>query len=212
MQAESLIFDMDGTLWNSAENVAASWTEVMRRQPDTERTVTTQELQALMGRTMDDIAARLLPELPKERQLEILDECAIYENEYLLERGGVLYEGVETTLAALQEAGHRLFIVSNCQCGYIEAFLGHYGFGRYFDGRLCWGDTHTSKGETIRTLIEQHDITDAVYVGDIQGDCDSARQAGIRFIHAAYGFGQVAAPDAVIHSFPELLQVVEAQR
>lgn len=31
MKVESLIFDMDGTLWDSAENVARSWTEVLRR-------------------------------------------------------------------------------------------------------------------------------------------------------------------------------------
>ena len=57
--------------------------------------------------------------------------------------------------------------------------------------------------------MEKNGIEDASYVGDIQGDCDSARFAGIKFIHAAYGFGSVKDKDAEIHTFAELLDVVE---
>lgn len=208
MQVESLIFDMDGTLWDSSENVARSWTEVLERQPDIDRIVTQADIQSVMGLPMDAIAARLFPAATKERQAELIDQCGSYENAYLAAHGGVLYDGLEETLAALAQ-NHRLYIVSNCQSGYIEAFLQHYAFERYFQGTLCWGDTQVTKGESIRILMERHGITDAAYVGDIQGDCDSARYAGIGFIHAAYGFGRVEHPDAVITSFPQLLSVVE---
>lgn len=208
MQVESLIFDMDGTLWDSAENVAASWTEVLKRQPDIDRIVTRADIQSVMGLPMDEIARRLFPEVTTARQMELVNACGGYENEYLEEHGGMLYDGLEETLAALAR-NHRLFIVSNCQSGYIEAFLAHYGFGRYFQGTLCWGQTRVPKGESIKILMEQYGITDAAYVGDIQGDCDSARYAGIRFIHAAYGFGEVQEPDAVIAAFDELLELVE---
>lgn len=208
LQVESLIFDMDGTLWDSSENVARSWTEVLERQADIDRVVTQADIQAVMGLPMDAIAARLFPEVSRERQAELIDLCGRYENAYLATHGGVLYESLEETLAALAQT-HRLFIVSNCQSGYIEAFLRHYEFDRYFRGTLCWGDTHAMKGESIRILMERYSITDAAYIGDIQGDCDSARYAGIRFIHAAYGFGEVENPDAVITSFPQLLAVVE---
>ena len=57
--------------------------------------------------------------------------------------------------------------------------------------------------------MEKNNVEDAAYVGDIQGDCDSARYAGIKFIHAAYGFGNVDDKDAEIRSFGELLDVVE---
>lgn len=208
MKVESLIFDMDGTLWDSSENVAASWTEVLQRQPDIDRIVTRADIQSVMGMPMDAIARKLFPEATTERQAELIDACGSYENEYLAIHGGVLYDQLEETLAALAQ-NHRLFIVSNCQSGYIEAFLAHYGFGKYFQGILCWGDTHAPKGESIRILMERHSITNAAYVGDIQGDCDSARYAGTRFIHASYGFGEVQEPDAVITAFGELPDIAE---
>lgn len=208
MQVESLIFDMDGTLWDSSENVAASWTRIIQQQPDVDRIITRADIQSIMGMPMDAIARRFFPEMEPERQMALMYACTEDENAYLAEYGGELYDRLEETLAALSQ-NHRLFIVSNCQSGYIEAFLAHYGFGKYFQGIMCWGDTHKAKGETIKALMEQHNIVDAAYVGDIQGDCDSARYAGIRFIHAAYGFGRVQEPDAVIGCFADLLKVVD---
>ena len=207
MKVESLIFDMDGTLWDSAENVARSWTEVLKEKSDVDMVVTESDIKAVMGMPMDAIARKMFGEFSEERQME-LDACGDYENDYLRQHGGKLYDGVEDTLAKLSEA-HRLYIVSNCQSGYIEAFLEYYGFGRYFKDILCWGDTKVSKGESIKILMDKNGITDAAYVGDIQGDCDSARYAGIKFIHAAYGFGKVEDKDASIQRFEDLLDIVE---
>ncbi len=208
MKVESIIFDMDGTLWDSAENVAASWQEIIKKQPDIDREITTADIKSVMGMPMDAIGDRLFAGLSPDRQMEVVNDCGEYENEYLRKHGGILYEGLEETLKKLQ-GKYRLFIVSNCQSGYIEAFLYFYGFEKYFTDTLCWGQTRVSKGESIKLLMEKNAIKDAVYVGDIQGDLDSARYAGIGFIHAAYGFGQVDAPDAVIKDITELPKMLE---
>ena len=208
MKVESLIFDMDGTLWDSAEKVAESWTAVLKEQPDVDMVVTEADIKAIMGMPMDAIARKMFGEYPEKRQEELIDACGDFENNYLRQHGGKLYDGVEDTLTKLSE-NHRLYIVSNCQSGYIEAFLEHYGFGKYFKDILCWGDTKVSKGESIKILMDKNDIKDAAYVGDIQCDCDSARYAGIKFIHAAYGFGKVDDKDAAIQKFEDLLDVVE---
>lgn len=208
MKVESIIFDMDGTLWDSAENVAASWQEIIKKQPDIDREITTADIKSVMGMTMDAIGGRLFAGLSPDRQMEVVNDCGEYENEYLRKHGGILYDGLEEILKKLQ-GKYRLFIVSNCQSGYIEAFLYFYGFEKYFTDTLCWGQTRVSKGESIKLLMEKNAIKDAVYVGDIQGDLDSARYAGIGFIHAAYGFGQVDAPDAVIKDITELPTVLE---
>lgn len=208
MKVESLIFDMDGTLWDSAANVARSWSAVLDGRDDIGRKITENDIKGVMGMPMDAIAEKLFGHLPKDRQETVMDACGNYENDYLRKYGGELYPRVEETLATLSKL-HRLFIVSNCQSGYIEAFLDHYGFAKYFVDKLCWGDTRKSKGESIRILMEKNNVEDAAYVGDIQGDCDSARYAGIKFIHAAYGFGNVDDKDAEIRSFGELLDVVE---
>ncbi|MCI7767144.1 MAG: HAD family hydrolase [Oscillospiraceae bacterium] len=191
MNVESIIFDMDGTLWDSSENVAASWEETVRSKGDPQLRgvhITGEDIRSVMGMTMDEIAKRLFPQLTVTRQYELLEQCSENENNFLAANGGRLYDGLEKTLTELSES-HRLFIVSNCQKGYIEAFFEYCGMERLFTDYLCWGDTGKPKWETIRLLMERNKITSAAYVGDTEGDMESAEKAGIPFVHAAYGFG-----------------------
>ena len=102
-----------------------------------------------------------------------------------------------------------LYIVSNCQSGYIEAFLDHYGFGKYFEDIECYGNNLRQKGDNIRLLADRNGLTEAVYVGDIQGDYDASCHAGVGFIHAAYGFGTIAADVPEIHTFEELTEAAD---
>lgn len=53
-------------------------------------------------------------------------------------------------------------------------------------------------------VILRNGIENAVYVGDTQSDCDAARQAGVPFIFASYGFGNVDAFDAAVSSIREI--------
>ena len=205
---KGIIFDMDGTLWDSAAGVAKSWTRVVNKEHDKERVITTEDIQSVMGKTMDKIAEILFPELEEKARLELIDRCGKDENDYLREHGGVLFPQLEETLKVLKEKYH-LYIVSNCQSGYIEAFLDHYGFGHYFEDIECYGNNLFQKGKNIRLVVERNGLTDAVYVGDIQGDYDATMEAGITFIHAAYGFGTITQETAKINSFAELPKVVE---
>ena len=199
---------MDGTLWDSAEGVAKSWTRIVNREYDKERIITVEDIHGVMGLTMDKIAEVLFSELPETERLELLKKCCDDENAYLREHGGVLYPELEETLVKLQKDYH-LYIVSNCQSGYIEAFLEHYGFGHYFEDIECFGNNGLQKGENIRQLADRNGLTEAVYVGDIQGDYNATMEAGLTFIHAAYGFGTIAQETAKIGCFKELLTVAK---
>lgn len=206
MKKKGIIFDMDGTLWDSASGVAKSWTRIVNQEYDKERVITTEDIQSVMGKTMDKIAEILFPELEEKARLELIDHCGNDENDYLREHGGILYPDLEETLKVLKEKYH-LYIVSNCQSGYIEAFLEHYDFGHYFEDIECYGNNLFQKGENIRLVVERNHLTDAIYVGDIQGDYDATMEAGITFVHAAYGFGTIAQETAKIHCFAELPKV-----
>ena len=206
MKKKGIIFDMDGTLWDSASGVAKSWTRVVNKEHDKNRVITTQDIQNVMGKTMDRIAAILFPELEEAARLELIDQCGLYENDYLREHGGILYPMLEETLKELSEK-YYLYIVSNCQSGYIEAFLEHYGFEHYFEDIECYGNNLLQKGQNIRLVVERNQLTDAIYVGDIQGDYDAALEAGITFVHAAYGFGTIEQETAKIDSLAELPNV-----
>ena len=209
MEKSGIIFDMDGTLWDSAKAVAESWTEVVAREYTPERVITEDEIKRVMGLTMDKLAAQIFPELPEERRLQLLDVCGREENEYLRTHGAIVYPKVEETFQKLREKYH-LYIVSNCQSGYIEAFLEYYGYGKYIEDIECYGNNGLVKGDNIRKVVERNYLTKAVYVGDIQGDYDASMQAGVEFIHAGYGFGTVDANVPEITAFEELPKVVES--
>ena len=201
---KGIIFDMDGTLWDSAPEVVESWNEVIRQSDYDREPLTTEDMQSVMGKTMDVIADILFSDLPREQRMELLERCGEYENEYLREHGGTLYPMLRETMEVLKKKYH-LYIVSNCQSGYIEAFLDHYKFHDLIEDIECYGNNEKSKGENIALLYQRNELEDAVYVGDIQGDYDSSRQAGIKFIHAAYGFGKIREEVPEIHSFEELI-------
>lgn len=201
---QGIIFDMDGTLWDSAENVAKSWNLVIEESGLLEKTLTAEDISGVMGKTMDVIADILFAELPQEKRGKLLEACCARENDYLREHGGILYDQVEETLRVLKQKGYDLYIVSNCQSGYIEAFLDYYGLRDLFGDIECYGNNLLQKGENIRLVADRNMLDGAVYVGDIQGDYDASRMAGVGFIHAAYGFGTIEEEVPEIHAFAEL--------
>ena len=200
---KGIIFDMDGTLWDSSENVAISWTEKVRELGYDFPDITQQDVMGVMGLTMDRIADILFGSLPLEERRELLDRCCDNEEQYLLRHGGVLYPDLEKTLIRLKKKYH-LYIVSNCQSGYIETFLEHYGFGEHFDDIECYGNNLKGKGDNIALIVSRNGLDKAWYVGDIQGDYDSTMEAGIDFIHAAYGFGTIDQPVPELERFSDL--------
>ena len=206
---KGIIFDLDGTLWDSAENVCKAWNEVFHlRYPALNKTITVPELHSYMGKTPDVIGELMFPDLDPALRKEIIDACGSHENEFLLEKGGILYPDVVETLERLRER-YSLYIVSNCQEGYIEGFLEFYELSYLFEDFESAGKTGLSKAENNRLVMERNGVSLAVYVGDTQGDLDAADAAGIPFIHASYGFGNTNRPTAAINTFAELPAAVE---
>ncbi len=194
---------MDGTLWDSAENVAKSWNIACG-----EARFTKSNIMGVMGQTMDKIAERFFPEKNEQECAAILKRCCEVENDYLREHGGEIYPNTEKTLHALAKKT-RLFIVSNCQSGYIEAFLEFYGLGGLITDKLCWGDNGLQKSENIRLIIERNGLSKALYVGDTQTDCDSAYAAGAGFAFASYGFGTADRYDIKMEDIGDLVKKTE---
>lgn len=200
---KGILFDLDGTLWDSAEGVSTAWNLALEEMNRPERT-TEQYVHSVMGKTMDAIARETFPTEPEAAAYRLMDVCLERENRYLLEHGGILFEDLEKVLKELKEKDYFLAIVSNCQEGYIEAFLSHHGLEEYFDDTENFGHTGHGKGYNIRLVVERNHLDKALYLGDTQGDFDAAREAGIPFLHAAYGFGTVPAGTPRIRDIREL--------
>lgn len=200
---DSIIFDVDGTLWDSTDICAKAWTNVARKQIDPEMAVSPARLQGLFGRLLPDIGAAIFPNCPQEQQLKLVEACCEEEHRLLLEQCAPLYPDLEKTLSALSKK-YRLFIVSNCQAGYIEVFLQSSGLTKYFEGHLCPGDTDHAKAYNISKIISDYRLQSPVYVGDTMGDFEAAKEAGISFVFASYGFGSVPKPDYMIKTPADL--------
>ena len=207
---KSLIFDIDGTLWDSRALVAEGYNIQLRAEGLGHLCVTAEDLKPLFGKVMTEIADVMLAEIPLPARYDLMQRCMDTENRYLAENEcRIGYEGVQETLELLRK-DYRLFIVSNAQCGYPELCMEKLGIGHLFEGHLCFGDTGTEKGQTILELMRRHSITDAVYIGDTQGDYEATVVADIPFIWAAYGFGSPAGAAGRITDIRQLPQTLQA--
>ena len=211
MNVESLIFDIDGTLWDSRALVAEGYNIQLRREGLDHLCVTAEDLLPLFGKVMTEIADVIFETVSPEERYPLMNRCMETENRYLHENPcNIGYPGVREMMQQLAKS-HRLFIVSNSQCGYPELCIEKLGLTPYIRGHLCFGDTGTEKGETIRRLMQTHGITSAVYIGDTQGDLDAARQAGIPFVFAAYGFGNPEEYEARAESPEQLIGLFQKE-
>ena len=210
MKLYSLIFDIDGTLWDSRALVAEGYNIQLRSEGYDHLCVDAEVLRPLFGKTMAAIADVILAEVPVPERYALMERCMDTENRYLAENEcRIGYEGVKQTLENLSK-DYRLFIVSNAQCGYPELCMEKLDIGHLIEGHLCYGDTGTEKGETILTLMRRHNISSAAYIGDTQGDYEATVVADIPFIWAAYGFGDPQGAAGRITDIRQLPQTLAA--
>ena len=207
MRYESLIFDIDGTLWDSRQLVAEGYNIQLAKEGLSHLAVNAEQFRPLFGKVMTEIADVIFSSVPAPERYELMQRCMDEENRYMHKNEcNIGYPGVRETLEKLAKH-HRLFIVSNSQQGYPELCIEKLGLTPYIQGHLCFGDTGTTKGQTIRTLMEKYSITDCAYIGDTQGDYEATLEAGVPFLWAAYGFGTPAGYDARIDQFSDLLNL-----
>ena len=200
---KGILFDVDGTLWDSAAQVAESWNEVLARYPHLGVRITAQDMYDNMGKTMMDIGKTLFPGLAQEECRKVMEECMTYENHYLLTHPGVLYPEAGEIMARLSRQ-YGLYIVSNCQSGYIEVLLKSCSLREYVRDIECYGNTGLPKGDNIRMVVRRNHLERCFYVGDTHMDEEAAGVAGSPFVHASYGFGRAERPVGTIESLSRL--------
>ena len=98
MKDTLLIFDLDGTLWDSAGPVAESWNEVFQREMPGLPLLTTDDIHSVMGMTMKEIGQTLYADINIPNREAIFDQCCNYEVEYLYSHCGTLYPDFRSTM------------------------------------------------------------------------------------------------------------------
>ncbi|WJV18763.1 HAD family hydrolase [Rossellomorea marisflavi] len=203
---DSIIFDLDGTIWDPIDTVLEAWNRTIEEHDEAGQTMTREDFEGVMGLQVKEIEERLFPDVDEEVRSRMLKACLEREEALLGERGGRLYPDVEKVLETLSHS-YKLFIVSNCQDGYIETFYDYHKLERFFEDFENPGRTGLSKGENIKLIMERNNLKAPVYVGDTDGDRKAAEYAGIPFVYAKYGFGKVEKHDEVLEAFGDLVKL-----
>lgn len=204
---DSLIFDLDGTLWDAAGSCARAWNESLKQLGHSANIISEDLVRSISGLRIDKVMQQCFHFLPETKHEELLALYKVNEKTYMKNFGGELYPQVKETLTTLHNS-YRLFIVSNCLAGYIENFLSFHQLQHLFTDFECSGNTGLAKSENIRLIIERNKLESPVYIGDTVWDGEAARQAGLPFVYAAYGFGTVENADRNLLSFADLPQIL----
>ena len=198
---DSIIFDMDGTLWDAVDTYAGSW-NIVFKELNIDRTISRDELAKMVGWEGKKVLKAIMPDEEEETRQAIYARVNEVRKELLPKNGGVLYEGVKDGLEQL--AGkYQLFIVSNCAKGIIRLFMDWAGINEHIIDEIAYGINYMPKNHNIRLLIDKHNLQTPVYVGDTDGDAEQSRLAGIPFVFVSYGFGETDNHDLRFDSFAD---------
>ena len=203
---KGIIFDLDGTLWDSCPQITEGWNKAIEECEDIDFKLTIEDVRSVMGKTPKEIAVTLFNKVTEERAMEIMKKCFEEEEKVIRKKGGVLFPKLIETLEELKK-DYELFIVSNCQDGYIQDFLDFYKLRSYFKDYENAGRTKLNKDKNIELVVKRNNLDKALYLGDTEGDYKAAKLAGVPFVHAKYGFGTVRDAEYSINSFEELKDI-----
>lgn len=206
MEIDSIIFDLDGTLWDSTDTMLEAWNSILKDVKEVKGKLTREMLTGVMGMRLPDIAKKFLPYLDDKAREDVMKKFIESQDVWISKKGGKLYDGLSDTLKKLSER-HPLFIVSNCQVNYLDGFLKFSKLEKYFKGHECSGNTGLNKGENIKLLMDRYGLKNPVYVGDTILDQQATEVAGTKFIYAGYGFGKATRYDYKIEKFDDLLKI-----
>ena len=204
---KAILFDLDGTLWDALDTITEAWNKAMKDN-NLNYSFSIATMKSFMGLTPRETAPLAFKDVSLEKGLEYFSLCLNEEIKYLRIHPGKLYEDEEEVLKVLQK-DFPLFIVSNSDKGYIEDYIEAYRFKKYFTDHVCAGDTNLEKWQNILYIKNKYDLKDIIYVGDTLKDQNESNKAGVKFIHAAYGFGEIKEEVNKINSLKELPDLVK---
>ena len=204
-----LIFDVDGTLYETERSFVPAVREIFRRYalPGPRR----EELLPFVGEPFEVFQAWLTEQGPLMDRSEVLDELTEVELRSVQECGA-LFAGVESTLRRLRERGYSLAVCTNGGERYVHAVLEVCGIADLFHYIRFRRPQDTGKEAMVAELLCEIPHARSFLIGDRIHDVRAGKANGCTVIAVTYGYGgqgELCEADYTIASFPALLGHVD---
>lgn len=212
MKYQLAIFDLDGTLLNTLEDLADSANYVMKAFGYPERTV--EEIRNFVGNGIRKLLERSAPEgTPAEEIDRMFETFTTYYKEHCADKTKP-YDGIMELLEKLQRQGLKLAVVSNKADYAVKALCEQY-FQRCFNEAVGEraGIARKPAPDTVNEVLKnlQIDKSQAVYIGDSEVDVKTAQNAEMDCIAVDWGFRdtevlKMAGAETIVSTPEELLR------
>lgn len=201
---DSLILDMDGTLWDNVSTYAKAWTAGLKKC-GYERTLSRNDMVDLMGKEARVILNTLMPEWTEDMQDTLFEAVIESYQELVPVMKPYIYDGVLEGLELLSNS-YKLFLLSNCEKNGLVNFMNHTKTTHLITDYMEHGMNLQPKHYNMQLLTNKHGLKSPVYVGDTNSDSIESSKAGVPFIFMTYGFGHTENYALKFDTFRDLVQ------
>lgn len=210
VKAKSIIFDLDGTLIDSAPSILAGFKHVLK----------TNGIEPLVPLTSSVIGPPLIPTLMMlgglNDETKLLHMAEQFKDFYDLEACLLSqpYDAVDDGLKKLREVGFELHIATNKRYTPTRNILKYLGWDGLFTSVYTLdkdGASFNSKSVMIESQLKHFGLSadQAIYVGDRVEDMEAAQKNQLNFIGVSWGYGEFPESVTLIESFDQLDSLIE---
>lgn len=220
MEKKLLIFDVDGTIWDSEKDVFLAFNHTLKANAGFE--ITKEEFQKLAGLSLGSMFERELPDDKKH----LSGEYEKYYKKYYIDEGHytdatTLFKNVKETMDDFADKGFYMAVASSKPKRILDKMVEHFnliGFN-YVLGTEESNFKHKPDPEIINYIMEKLDVSkgDTVIIGDSKSDILAGKNAGIDTIAVTYGYDKKENlinlnPTYVIDDFGKLSEIIKLKK
>jgi len=216
LRYSAALFDLDGTLIDSAQDLVASVRYALARVFPEREPPDAEDILAQVGKPLEVIVRELGYQVDDEHVRHFVDTYRVRYAEHFDDHTKP-YPGVEELLVGLKAAGVKLAVVTTKHQSQAEFTLAGSGLARYFDYVHGWleGREHKPHPEPVLSALSRLGVQPgaAVMVGDSELDIEAAKAAGVATCAVTYGFRpawflRAFRPDFLVSSATDILPIV----
>lgn len=193
MQFDALVFDLDGTLWNTLAGCTKAWQQAVTEFGGEGSSITLELVKSAMGLTPHDFFAKVLPHFSDRERMQ-MGQRAVDLESFWIRKG--LFEFYASLPSFFKELSRErsLFILSNCEKPYLDLFLELSETQVFIKAAACYRNPLENKTANLIYLKDKYHLFNPLYIGDTETDRVSCEKVKVDFCYASYGFGVITQP------------------